>query len=91
MTASDSTISLFGMMSLFYRTVVTLNMAKSEGLYSCLIKRMKDRNSALVTLGKVDIDIPQHPGVLHGMVSRSSKRLSTTLQEFIRPASKSRY
>lgn len=69
---------------------MTVNIGKSHGLYSSVIKKQKDHNSALVTLGKVDIDIPQHPGVLHGMVSRSSKRLSTTLQEFMRPPNKSR-
>ncbi len=42
-------------------------------------------------VGKVDVDIPQHPVVLHGMVARSSKRLSSTLQEFMRVPSKVRY
>lgn len=29
----------------------------------------------------MNIDIPQHPVALHGMMTRSSKQLSTTLQE----------
>ena len=67
-----------------------MNVAKSQGLYSTITKRSHDQNSALVTIGQVDVDIPQHPVVLHGMVARSSKRLSSTLQEFIRPPTKVR-
>lgn len=32
-------------------------------------------------MGAVNIDIPQHPVALHGMVTRGSKQLSSTLQE----------
>lgn len=35
----------------------------------------------LLTIGAVNIDIPQHPVALHGMVTRGSKQLSSTLQE----------
>ncbi len=73
-----------------FRTVVTVNIAKSQGLYSSVMKRSKEYNSALVTIGKIDVDIPQHPVVLHGMVARSSRRLSSTLQEFMRPPTKVR-
>jgi hypothetical protein len=67
-----------------HRTVVTVNIGKSEGLYSSTTKRLSKQNSGLLEVGLVEVDIPQHPVVLHGMVARSSKRLSTTLQEFIR-------
>ena len=73
-----------------HRTVVTVNIAKSQGLYSSFTKRSKEQNSALVTIGKIDVDIPQHPVVLHGMVARSSRRLSSTLQEFMRPPTKTK-
>ncbi|CAH1776489.1 unnamed protein product [Owenia fusiformis] len=63
--------------------VVCVNISKSQGLYSTKVKRHKETNSALGTLGNVDIDIPQHPVALHGMVARSSKRISSTLMEFI--------
>lgn len=43
-------------------------------------RRSKDKNSALLTIGAVVIEIPQHPVALHGMVTRSSKQLSSTLQ-----------
>ena len=76
---------------LFHRTVVTVNVGKSQGLYSSVSRKTKDHNSALVTVGRIDVDIPQHPVVLHGMVARSSRRLSSTLQEFIRPPAKTRY
>ena len=66
------------------RTVVRINIGKSQGLYSSFTRRSGKHNSGLLTVGLVDIDIPQHPVVLHGMVARSSKRLSTTLQEFLR-------
>lgn len=64
------------------QTVVRVSVSKSGALYSSLSRRMKDKNSALLTVGPVVIDIPQHPVVLHGMMTRSTKQLSSTLQEF---------
>lgn len=54
---------------------------KSQTLYSSVTKRQKDKNSGFLTVGAVNIDIPQHPVALHGMVTRGSKQLSSTLQE----------
>ena len=42
------------------------------------------------SVGVVHIDIPHHPGVLHGMMTRGSKQLSSTLQEFRVPRMASR-
>ncbi|KAK3599977.1 hypothetical protein CHS0354_012630 [Potamilus streckersoni] len=70
------------------QTVVTVNIAKSEGLHTNVMRRGKGHNSALVSVGEIDIDIPQHPVVLHGMMARSSRQLSTTLQEFRRASSR---
>ena len=67
---------------------MTVKIAQSQALYTSIARRDKSHNATLLTVGLVDIDIPQHPGVLHGVVSRSSKRLSSTLQEFIRPGPK---
>ena len=67
---------------IYFRTVVTLNIAASYGLYSSLMKRSRSHNSSLFTIGTIDVDIPQHPVILHGMMSRGSKRLSSTLKEF---------
>lgn len=56
-------------------------MGKSQALYSSINRRSKDKNSGLLTIGAVNIDIPQHPVALHGMVTRGTKQLSSTLQE----------
>ncbi|XP_050315619.1 transmembrane protein KIAA1109 isoform X2 [Anthonomus grandis grandis] len=63
------------------QTVVKVTIGKSQALYSSVTKRQKDKNSGLLTIGAVNIDIPQHPVALHGMVTRGSKQLSSTLQE----------
>lgn len=55
-------------------------MGKSQSLYSSMSKRLKDKNSALLTVGAINIDIPQHPVALHGMMTRGTKQLSSTLQ-----------
>lgn len=63
------------------QTVVKVTVGKSQALYSSLSKRSRDKNSGLLTVGAINIDIPQHPVVLHGMMTRGSKQLSSTLQE----------
>ena len=57
-----------------------VTVGKSQTLYSSMTKRSKDKNSGLLTVGAVNIDIPQHPVALHGMMTRGSKQLSSTLQ-----------
>lgn len=63
------------------QTVVKVTVGKSQALYSSLSKKSRDKNSGLLTVGAINIDIPQHPVVLHGMMTRGSKQLSSTLQE----------
>lgn len=63
------------------QTVVKVTVGKSQTLYSSITRRGKDKNSGLLSIGPVNIDIPQHPVALHGMMTRSSKQLSSTLQE----------
>ncbi|GAB0095271.1 Protein KIAA1109 [Sergentomyia squamirostris] len=63
------------------QTVVKVTVGKSQTLYSSISRRGKDKNSGLLSIGPVNIDIPQHPVALHGMMTRSSKQLSSTLQE----------
>lgn len=63
------------------QTVVKVTVGKSQTLYSSISRRGKDKNSGLISIGSVNIDIPQHPVALHGMMTRSSKQLSSTLQE----------
>lgn len=72
------------------QTVVKITVGKSQALYSRLSHRGKDKNSGLLSVGAVHVDIPQHPGVLHGMMTRGSKQLSSTLQEFRVPRMASR-
>jgi hypothetical protein len=59
---------------------VKVTVGKSQALYSSISRRSKDKNSGLLTVGAVNIDIPQHPVALHGMMTRGSKQLSSTLQ-----------
>jgi hypothetical protein len=59
---------------------VKVTVGKSQALYSSVSRRSKDKNSGLLTVGAVNIDIPQHPVALHGMMTRGSKELSSTLQ-----------
>ena len=67
-----------------------MNIERSQGLHTTVMRRGKGHNSALVSIGAIDIDIPQHPVVLHGMMTRGTRQLSTTLQEFRRPIPRSR-
>ncbi|XP_055893241.1 bridge-like lipid transfer protein family member 1 isoform X2 [Biomphalaria glabrata] len=68
------------------QTVVTINIHKSQALLTSVMRRGKEHNSTLVSIGVVEIDIPQHPVILHDMMSRSSKRITATLQELRWPA-----
>ena len=63
--------------------VVKMTAGKSQTLISSQNKRGKNssEHSALLTIGPIVIEIPQHPVALHGMMTRSTKKLSTTLQE----------
>lgn len=57
-----------------------VTVGKSQALYSSVTRRGRDKNSGLLTIGAVAVDIPQHPVALHGMMTRGSKQLSSTLQ-----------
>lgn len=65
-----------------HQLIVAMTIGKSLTLISSQNKKGKDHNSALLKIGAINIDIPQHPVALHGMMTRSSRQLSTTLQEF---------
>ena len=75
----------------YSRTVVTVNIGKSQALHTTVKRRGKGHNSALVSIGEIDVDIPQHPVVLHGMLTRGTTQLSSTLQEFRRPIQRTRW
>lgn len=84
----DSSKSKACPLHVHYRTVVTININKSQAMLTTLMRRGKEHNSALVSIGVIDVNIPQHPVVLHGMMTRSSRRLTSTLQEFRWPLSR---
>lgn len=67
-----------------HQMVVTMAVGTSQALGSSCGPMA--RHAVLLSVGAVHIDIPQHPVVLHSMVTRSSKQLSTTLQELRRSA-----
>lgn len=67
-----------------------MNVGRSQALHTKVKRRGKGHNSALVSIGEIDVDIPQHPVVLHGMLTRGTTQLSSTLQEFRRPISRTR-
>ncbi|KAH7955128.1 hypothetical protein HPB49_024646 [Dermacentor silvarum] len=69
-----------------HQMVVTMAVGTSQALGSSRGWGPTARHAALMSVGAVHIDIPQHPVVLHSMVTRSSKQLSTTLQELRRSA-----
>ena len=77
----QTAISLLEEMPQSQQLVVKMTVGKSQTLISCQNKKGKDANSALLTIGPIAIDIPQHPVALHGMMTRSGRQLSTTLQE----------
>ena len=56
-------------------------MNTSHGMYSCVNKREDSKKSVVISLGAIDVDIPQHPVALHCMMTRSSKTLSKQLSE----------
>lgn len=66
---------------MFYSTVVSCVMNTSHGMYSSINKREVSNKSIVISLGAIDVDIPQHPVALHCMMTRSSKTLSKQLSE----------
>eukprot|EP00095_Tigriopus_kingsejongensis_P008238 maker-scaffold230_size244653-snap-gene-0.11 protein:Tk08238 transcript:maker-scaffold230_size244653-snap-gene-0.11-mRNA-1 annotation:"PREDICTED: uncharacterized protein KIAA1109-like isoform X7" len=64
------------------QTVVKVKIGKSQVIYTSHIWKNKDRNNATMAINLVQVEIPQHPVSLHGIVTRGTKELSSTLQEF---------
>ena len=75
----------------FCSTVVSCVMNTSRGMYSCVNKREDVKKSIVISLGAIDVDIPQHPVALHCMMTRSSKTLSKQLSEIQSQRSVMRY
>ncbi|XP_050361994.1 transmembrane protein KIAA1109 homolog isoform X3 [Nymphalis io] len=62
-----------------HQTVVRVSVGKSQALYAWEGGRLGA--TALAAIGAVRVDLPQHPVALHGVMTRSSRQLSSTLQE----------
>lgn len=60
-------------------TVVRVSVGKSQALYSW--EAARPGGAALLSVGGVRVELPQHPVALHGVMTRSSRQLSSTLQE----------
>ena len=60
---------------------MSCSLSRSHGLYSSLTLDTEEEGNALVTLGMIDIDIPQHPVALHSMMTRSSRAISRHISE----------
>uniref|UniRef100_A0A8C1UIF2 Si:ch211-233a24.2 n=1 Tax=Cyprinus carpio TaxID=7962 RepID=A0A8C1UIF2_CYPCA len=68
------------------QTVVKCNIAKSQALYSAQ-RGLKTNNAAVLKVGAIFINIPQHPATLHSMMVRSSHQLSKQISDLIRQPS----
>ena len=60
-------------------------------MYTAASRVDSEKNMAVVTLGVVDIDIPQHPVALHSMMTRSSRTISRHITEIQSQRSVIRY
>ncbi|XP_066575926.1 bridge-like lipid transfer protein family member 1 isoform X4 [Amia ocellicauda] len=69
-----------------FLTVVKCNIAKSQALYSAQ-RGLKTNNAAVIKVGAIIINIPQHPATLHSMMVRSSHQLSKQISDLIRQPS----
>ena len=64
------------------QTVVRLTVGPTETNYTSHMWKTKDKNQGHLSIGPVHVDIPQHPVMLHGIMTRSTKQITNTLMEF---------
>jgi hypothetical protein len=75
-------VSLFEQTAGFQdQLIMKMNLATSQILINRQDKQGRETNSAHLIVGPIILDIPQQPSTLHGMVSRSSRQITSTLQE----------
>ena len=63
---------------------MSVNIGSSHALYTSLEKHRRKYNSGVLTVGHINVHIPQNPGTLHSMVTRNSRRIQSTIQEFMK-------
>lgn len=61
--------------------IVKASLGTSSAHLTSQIRQGKENNAAHLRIGPILLDIPQQPSTLHGMVTRSSRQISTTIQE----------
>ncbi|TPP67931.1 hypothetical protein FGIG_04519 [Fasciola gigantica] len=64
--------------------VVCVRSGPSRALLSCSRSRQNERNSCLISVGRVTVTLPHHPVRLHGVMQRQAKRISSTMFELLR-------
>ena len=67
--------------SMQQQLIMKMSLGKTKVIVSAQLKQGKETNSATFLIGALNLDIPQQPSTLHGMVYRSSRQISSTLQE----------
>uniref|UniRef100_A0A1B0CX21 Bridge-like lipid transfer protein family member 1 C-terminal domain-containing protein n=1 Tax=Lutzomyia longipalpis TaxID=7200 RepID=A0A1B0CX21_LUTLO len=65
------------------QTVVKVTVGKSQTLYSSVSRRGKDKNSGLLSIGPVNIDIPQHPKWKRPSMRRSMLKTANRSRSFV--------
>ncbi|XP_077984720.1 bridge-like lipid transfer protein family member 1 [Glandiceps talaboti] len=73
------------------KIIVKIVFDRSMGLYSASSSKSLEKAASVLSVGVINIDIPQHPAILHGMVARSTKKLSSQIQQLKRPMKTTSY
>ena len=78
----ESSIALLEGTSPGQQIVVRLTVGPTDTNYTTHMWKAKDRNTGHLSIGPVHVDIPQHPVNLHGIMTRSTKQITSDLREF---------
>ena len=78
----ETSIALLEGVAPAQQTVVRLTVGPTDTNYTSHMWKSKDRNTGHLSIGPVHVDIPQHPVTLHGIMTRSTKQITSTLMEF---------
>jgi len=62
--------------------VVKVTIGKCHAIHTSHMMKSKDKNNGTFAVDLIHVEIPQHPVDLHSIVTRGTKELSSTLQEF---------
>ena len=76
----QASVSLLEEAVLEKQLVVKVNLGRSKSVVSTH-NLGREGNLVQLSVGPINVDVPEHPITLHGMVTRSSRLLSDTIQE----------